>query len=90
MELILPSIMELRRPGRLAIGDLLRGLQRTLVLELGGHANRAESAIADPSLDAGVGRASHHPTFRMTVAFLTARFSGEDYPAGSGRGGWAP
>jgi hypothetical protein len=53
--------MELRRPGRLAIGDLLRGLQRTLVLELGGHANRAESVIADPSLDAGVGRASHHP-----------------------------
>jgi hypothetical protein len=42
--------MELRRSGRLAIGDLLRGLQRTLVFELGGHASHVESVIADPGL----------------------------------------
>jgi len=63
--------MEFRRPGRLAIGDLLRGLQRTLVLELGGHASRAESVIADPNLDAGVGRASHHYAKRR-MAFTYA------------------
>jgi hypothetical protein len=35
------------------VGDLLRGLQRAVVLEIGGDAGGAEGVIADAGLDAG-------------------------------------
>ena len=43
------------------IGDLLRGPERALVLEVGGDAGGAEGVMADPGLDAGVpGAALNH------------------------------
>lgn len=44
------------------IGDVLRGLGRVLVFEIGGDAGGAKGMVADPRLDAGVpGAALNHP-----------------------------
>ena len=45
---ILPAVVELRRPGRLVIGDVLRGFEGALVLQVRGDAGRAEGVVADP------------------------------------------
>jgi hypothetical protein len=51
--LILPPIIEFGGVGRLVIGDLLRGFEGALVLEIGGYAGRTEGMAADPGSDAG-------------------------------------
>jgi hypothetical protein len=56
--LILAPVVKLRRPGRLMVGDVLRGFERALVLQVGGDACCAEGVVSDPGLDAGVGRAA--------------------------------
>jgi len=39
-------------------GEMLRMFERAVVLEVGGYASRVEGVIADPGLDADVGRAA--------------------------------
>ena len=58
--LILAPVVKLRRPGRLMVGDVLRGFERALVLQVGGDACCAEGVVSDPGLDAGVGRAGDY------------------------------
>jgi hypothetical protein len=48
-----PAIVELGRARRLVIGDVLRVLERALVLEIRGDGGRAEGVAADAGLDAG-------------------------------------
>jgi hypothetical protein len=56
-DLILPPVVQLRRPGRLMIGDMLRHFQLATVLKLRGDAGSTEGMIADLRLDAGGFRA---------------------------------
>jgi hypothetical protein len=51
--LLLPPVVQLRRPGRFMIGDILRHFQFAAVLQVGGDAADAEGMIADLRLDAG-------------------------------------
>jgi hypothetical protein len=49
----------------------------TVVLELGGNAGRAESVIADPGLDAGVGRTPlNHPVSILLPHRIAREFAG--------------
>src|SRR5271170_1301869 len=50
---ILATVVELGRPGRFVIGELLRGFQRSLVLQIRGDTSRAKGVVTDPGLDAG-------------------------------------
>ena len=50
---ILPPVVQLRRPGRLMIGDMLRHFQLATVLKIRGDAGSTEGMIADLRLDAG-------------------------------------
>jgi hypothetical protein len=48
------------------IGDLLRDLERALVLEVGSDVGGAEGVIADPGLDAGsLGMALNHAALKQ-------------------------
>ena len=66
--LILAPVVKLRRPGRLMVGDVLRGFERALVLQVGGDACCAEGVVSDPGLDAGVGRAALFMLPRSTAS----------------------
>ena len=54
--LVLPTVVELRRARRLVVGDVLRGFERALVLQVGGNTGRPERMVSDPGLDAGAAR----------------------------------
>ena len=54
--LVLPSVVELRRPRALVIGDVLCGFQRAVVLQVRSDAGCPESVVPDPRLDASVAR----------------------------------
>ena len=47
--LILPAVVELRRPRALVVGDVLRGFKRALVLQVRGDAGRPEGMVPDPA-----------------------------------------
>jgi hypothetical protein len=49
---ILPPVVQLRRPGRFMIGDMLRHFQLPTVLKIRSDAGSAEGMIADLRLDA--------------------------------------
>ena len=60
--LILPAVIEFRRPGGLVVGDVLRRFELAIVLQVGGDAGRAERVVADLGLDAGgPGAPLNHP-----------------------------
>jgi hypothetical protein len=56
-DFILPPVVQLRRPGRFMIGDMLPHFQLATVLKIRGDAGCAEGMIADLRLDAGGFRA---------------------------------
>ena len=52
-DFISPPVVQLRRPGRFMMGDMLRHFQLATVLKIRGDAGSAEGMIADLRLDAG-------------------------------------
>ena len=54
--LVLSAVVELGRARRLVVGDVLRGFERALVLQVPGDAGRPEGMVPDPRLDAGAAR----------------------------------
>jgi len=51
--LILASVVELCRPRRLMVGDVLRDFELAAVLQVRGDAAGPEGVVPDPGLDAG-------------------------------------
>ena len=58
--LVLSPVVELCRPGRPVVRDVLRHSEGTLVLQVGGDAGRAKGVVPDLRLDSGVRRAARH------------------------------
>ena len=59
------------------IGDVLRGLKRALVFQIRRDAGGAEGVIADPGLDAGIGRAAlNHPVGVLLPHRVADQFTG--------------
>lgn len=79
-DLFLASVVKLRRPRRLVVGDLLGRLQLSAVLHVGGDAGRPEGVIADlgfdpcclrPALDHPVSVLLPHRSFGEIAASAT-------------------
>ena len=71
-----PPIIKLRRPRAVVVGDVLCGLKRSFVFEIG-DAGRAESVVADLGFDSSVRRAVlNHDISVLLPHFVLDEFTG--------------